>query len=125
VEEINDENPCILELLYNLHGESKGEIQILLTAYSVTDDPYYYQDSEKTVEYFNTIMTDNLNSSQEQISDLPLDVFDYQKAVSDWNISYVACRDSEILPKFVNDSAFSLVFINDEVAIFKVKNEVA
>ena len=63
--------------------------------------------------------------TQEQISDLSLDVFDYQKAVSDWNISYVACRDSEILPKFVNDPVFSLVFINDEVAIFTVKKEVA
>ena len=124
VEEINDENPCILELLYNLQGESKSEIQILLTAYSVTDDPDFYQDSETTVEYFNTIMTENLDSAQEQISDMVLDIFDYQQAMKDWNISYIACRDSEILPKFVNDSAFSLVFINDEVAIFTVEKGV-
>ena len=69
-------------------------------------------------------MTENLDSAQEQISDMVLDIFDYQQAMKDWNISYIACRDSEILPKFVNDSAFSLVFINDEVAIFTVEKGV-
>ena len=47
-------------------------------------------------------------------------VFDYQKALTAWNISYVALRDFEQLPKFVKDPAYSLVFINAEVAIFKV-----
>jgi hypothetical protein len=56
---------------------------------------------------------------------LPLDIFDYQKAVNDWNISYVVCRDSEIIPKFAGDPAFSLVFINNDVAIFMVKKGVA
>jgi hypothetical protein len=39
----------------------------------------------------------------------------------DWNISYIACRDSEIIPKFSKDPTFSLVFINNDVAIFMVK----
>jgi hypothetical protein len=121
VEIVNGENPCILGLLYNLQGESKGEIHISVSAYSVTDDPRFYQDPGTKADYFNKIITDNLNSSQEPISNLPLDVFDYQKAMSDWNISYIACRDSEIIPKFVNDPAFSLVFINNDVAIFMVK----
>ena len=122
---VNDENPCILELFYNLNGESKSEIQLSVTAYSVTDDLRFYQDHETTAEYFEKIANDNLASSHEPISDLPLDIFNYQKAVNDWNISYIACRDSEILPKFVNDPAFSLVFINDEVAIFTVKKGLA
>jgi len=121
VEIVNDENPCILELFYNLQGASKGEIQISVSAYSVTDDLSFYQDPETTADYFSKIITENLISSQEPVAELSLDVFNYQKAVNDWNISYIACRDSEILPKFVNDPAFSLVFINDEVAIFMVK----
>ncbi len=48
-------------------------------------------------------------------------VFDYQKALIDWNVSYIALRDFEQLPKFSKDPAFNLVFINSEVAIFKVK----
>jgi hypothetical protein len=121
VEIVNGENPCIIGLLYNLQGESKGEIQISVSAYSVTDDLRFYQDPETKADYFNKIINDNLNSSQEQVSDLPLDVFDYQKSMNDWNISYIACRDSELIPKFANDPAFSLVFINNDVAIFMVK----
>jgi len=121
VEIVNGENPCIIGLLYNLQGESKGEIQISVSAYSVTDDPRFYQDPETKADYFNKIINYNLNSSQEQVSDLPLDVFDYQKSMNDWNISYIACRDSELIPKFANDPAFSLVFINNDVAIFMVK----
>jgi hypothetical protein len=121
LEVVNGENPCILGLLYNLQGESRGEIQLSVSAYSVTDDLRFYQDPETTADYFSKIITDNLNSSQEPISSLSLDVFDYRKALNDWNISYIACRDFDVLPKFANDPAFSLVFINDEVAIFMVK----
>ena len=121
VDVVNPENPCILELDYNLQGRSKGEIQISVSAYSVTDDPKIYQDPEIKAGYFNEIITKNLNLPQEPIADLPLDVFDHQKAVQDWNISYVACRDSELIPKFAKDPAFSLVFINDAVAVFMVK----
>jgi hypothetical protein len=123
VEIVNSDNPCILGLLYNLQGKSTGEIQLSVSAYSVTDDPQFYQDPETKADYFNKIITDNLNSSQDPVSNLPLDLFDYQKAMNDWNISYIACRDSEIMPKFANDPAFSLVFINNNVAIFKVKRD--
>ena len=121
VEIANGDNPCILSLLYNLQGKSQGEIQLSVSAYSVTDDLRFYQDPSTTADYFSKIIKDNLNSSQEPISSLPLDVFDYRKAMNDWNISYIACRDFDVLPKFTNDPAFSLVFINDEVAIFMVK----
>ena len=121
LEIVNGDNPCILSLLYNLQGKSQGEIQLSVSAYSVTDDLRFYQDPATTADYFSKIITDNLNSSQEPISNLPLDVFDYRKAMNDWNISYIACRDFDVLPKFTNDPAFSLVFINDEVAIFMVK----
>jgi hypothetical protein len=67
------------------------------------------------------ILAGNLNTAKDRVADLPLDVFDYRKALREWNVSYVACRDSEVLPKFSGDPAFSLVFINDEVAVFMVK----
>ena len=121
LEIVNGDNPCILSLLYNLQGKSQGEIQLSVSAYSVTDDLRFYQDPATTADYFSKIITDNLNSSQEPISNLPIDVFDYRKALNDWNISYIACRDFDVLPKFTNDPSFSLVFINDEVAIFMVK----
>ena len=112
------------ELLYNLKGDPKEHIQILIGVFPVTDDPAVYQDPETKANYMNKILAANLNSPQKKdvdFSDLPLDVFDYQKAITDMGISYVACRDSELIPKFANDPAFSLVFINGEVAIFMVK----
>jgi len=118
---ITSENPSGLELLYNMQGQSKGEIQVSVGVFSVTDDKAVYQNPETKANYINKVMDVNLNSYQEKVADLPLDVFDYQKALKDWNISYVACRDSALVPKFANDPGFSLVFINDEVAIFMVK----
>jgi hypothetical protein len=122
VDLVNPENPCIFSLDYNLQGKAKVEIQMAASAYSVSDNPEIYQSKEIKDQYFNNIITNNLNSYQKQTHDSPsVDVFDYQKAVDDWDISYIACRDSEIIPKFANDPAFSLVFINNDVAIFMVK----
>jgi len=122
VDLINTNNPCIFTLDYNLQGKAKAEIQMALTAYSVSDNLYIYQSQERKNQYFNKIIADNLNSYQEQDPDSPaLEVFNYQKAVTDWNISYIACRDSEIIPKFAKDPTFSLVFINNDVAIFMVE----
>jgi len=120
VDVVNLDNPCILELLYNLQGKSKGEIQLSVGIFSVTNDQTVYEDPETKTSYINEILSANLNTSQEPV-DLPLDVFDYKKAVKDWSMSYIACRDSALLPKFANDPLFSLVFINDEIAIFMVK----
>ena len=43
--------------------------------------------------------------------------------MQNYNVSYVACRFNiypEMYQKFLKDPSFSLVFINTEVAIFKV-----
>ena len=113
------------ELLYDLKGDAEEHIQISVGVFPVTDDPEVYQDLETKTNYMNKILDTNLKSPQKQdddFSDVPLDVFDYKKALLEQGISYVACRDSALLPKFAKDPAFSLVFINDEVAIFQVRS---
>jgi len=120
----NPENPCLFVLDYNLQGRNRIEIQMAISAYSVSDNLAIYNSLERKDQYFNNIITNNLNSYQERVPNPPaLKVFDYKTAMDSWNISYIACRDHEILPKFVNDPAFSLVFINDEVAIFTVEKD--
>jgi len=52
---------------------------------------------------------------------LPITTFDYQAAMQQYSVSYIANRDFELNPKFADDPAFNLVFINNEVALFKVK----
>ncbi|MEM2081252.1 MAG: hypothetical protein QW744_03160, partial [Candidatus Bathyarchaeia archaeon] len=127
---INKENPCILELEYNLKGKSEAQIQLMASTFSVTDDPEVYKNPENTEKSMTEIVLDNLKAfhegkllklSQENGEKPLIDVFDYKYAIKKWAISYIACRDSELIPKFAKDPAFSLVFINDEVAIFGVK----
>jgi hypothetical protein len=115
------ENPLILGLQYSLQGKSQGEIQILASAYSVTDNPQFYNDDATKNSYFNEIMTSNLKTTQNAV-DLPFErIFNYRQGIQNFSVSYIACRDPEIEPKFSRDPLFSLVFINNEVAIFKVK----
>jgi hypothetical protein len=121
VQVVTSENPSGLLLDYNLQGQSRGDIQLLVGILSVSDDLSIYQDPETKADFLNDILDENLNAPQKEVADLPLDVFNYQTALQTYNISYVACRDSELLPKFANDPAFSLVFINNDVAIFTVK----
>jgi hypothetical protein len=114
------------EFLYDLTGSPRETIQIWIGVFPVTDNPAVYQDSETKDRYIDKILAENLNLYLKKGEDLPVagsspDVFNYQKAINDNEISYIACRDSDVIPKFANDPAFSLVFINDDVAIFMVK----
>jgi hypothetical protein len=121
IDRIWPENPCILGLQYGLEGKSQGEFQLSASAYSVTDDLKFYQDDATKNSYFDKIMTANLNSTPTPVDLLIGDPFDYRAGLKNYSVSYIACRDSEIIPKFALDPLFSLVFINNEVAIFKVK----
>jgi hypothetical protein len=115
-----DSQTNIIHLFYLLDGKS-GEIQISAAAYSVTDDLSYYVNDETINNHFSQEIAKNLNSTPTPKNDSFAVVFDYQAELKSNSISYIAVRDSEIRLKFLDDPAFSLVFINNEVAIFQVK----
>ncbi len=108
------------ELLYTLSDESKTEFEIWVSVFSVPKTMTTLKDP-RTITGLAQVMEDNVASYQMRVKAPELDVFDYRKALADWNVFYIAVRDSEIIPKFARDPAFSLLFINDEVAIFIVK----
>jgi hypothetical protein len=121
--------PVILEngtqhrvhLDYNLTGKPNAKIQISASAYSVSDDLNIYSNPSTKNTFLGNQMTNNLNPNQN--SDYTKDweqVFDYKTEMQAYNVSYIACRNPEMFPKFLKDPSFSLVFINSEVAIFKV-----
>ena len=113
-------NPLLIDLEYNLHGQSYGQIQISASAYSGDNNPDIYKDSASIQTFFAPVIAANLKSNQ---IPLPMDFkewFDYRFELQRNNVSYVACRNSELDVKFRGDPSFSLVFINSEVAIFKV-----
>jgi hypothetical protein len=111
----NSENPCVTELSYNLQGQSTAEIQMLVGLYPVSDNDIQNQAS------LNKTIIDNVQTAQKPTVALPITTFDYRAAMQEYSVSYIANRDFEENPKFAGDPAFNLVFINNEVAIFKVK----
>jgi len=111
-------------LIYNFSKNSKAKLELWASAFSVSN-ALTTLDDPKTEAGLGVLIEGNLASYQkvpDNVTEFPnIEVFDYKKALADWNISYIAVRDSEILPKFANDPVFSLLFINNEVSIFLVK----
>jgi hypothetical protein len=115
ISSFNSENPCVTELSYNLQGKTTAEIQILVGIYQVSETDIQNQAS------LNKTITGNVQTAQKPTAALPMTTFDYHAAIHEYSISYIANRDFELNPKFADDPTFNLVFINNEVAIFKVK----
>jgi hypothetical protein len=115
------EEPRLIGLEYNMHSQSHAQIQISASAYSADNNPDIYKDSASINKFFDPIIAANLKSNQ---TPLPTDFkewFDYRFEMQRNNVSYIALSNPEVEAKFLMDPAFNLVFINSEVAIFKVK----
>lgn len=125
---VSDEITTTIDLLYCLEGKSRGNIEILVSAYSATNNPDIYSNPNVMNSFFVDIMTNNLQTKiVEEHKDISDDkktifLFDYYSDMKNYDVSYIACRDTELQPKFFLDPAFSLVFINKEVAIFRVNS---
>jgi hypothetical protein len=124
--------PVILEngtqhrvhLDYNLTGKPYAEIQIAASAYSVSDDLDIYSNPSTKNTFLGNQMTNNLNPNQTPDSIIDWEqVFNYKTEMQAYKVSYIACRNPEMFPKFLKDPLFSLVFINSEVAIFKFNGD--
>ncbi len=118
IQSLNEQYPCVTQLSYNLQGQSKAEIQMLVGAYQVSEN-----DANNPLSLNKTLIATAQNALQPK-ADLAITTFDYQAELQQFNVSYIANRDFEANPKFANDPRYSLVFINNEVAIFKVKDDV-
>ncbi|MCW4001193.1 MAG: hypothetical protein NWE93_13245 [Candidatus Bathyarchaeota archaeon] len=68
-----------------------------------------------------TLLANNSITCAEKTIDSPLDLFDYRQAILNLNASYIVLRDFSELERFISDPMFSLVFANQEVAIFQVQ----
>jgi hypothetical protein len=119
VNNYHEQYPCITELSYNLQGQSKAEIQILIGLYPVSD-----REIGDNAVLNQTLIAHQANPYEQQKNPPELKTFDYQTAIQHYAVSYIANRNFELNPKFANDPNFNLVFINNEVAIFKVKGNV-
>ncbi|MDD4325228.1 MAG: hypothetical protein PHC63_02220 [Candidatus Bathyarchaeota archaeon] len=127
VTEVKDDK--VVELMYTFNNKDDVKIGILAGAYSVTDRLEYYVDKETRDTYFKPIITDNMNSALALVENFDekeqLEVFNYSLEIEKRKITHIACRNYETRLKFVNDPLFSLVFINEEVAIFRVNTHLS
>ena len=115
ISSLNPQNPCVTELSYDLQGKSSAEIQILVGIFPVSQNDLANPSS------LDEKLMGNVENAQKPVVNLPMTTFDYTEALQTNQISYIANRDFEVNPKFAGDPEFSLVFINNEVAIFKVR----
>jgi len=119
----------VIELSYCLGDQPQGEIQILSGAYSASNKPDLYTNPTTINKAFSQIVTDNLVTALEPMEkDQALSIFDYRFELQARSVSYVICRlsdptEAKITPKFRLDPTFSLVFINKEVAIFRINGD--
>jgi hypothetical protein len=123
-----------IELFYTLDSKKNVEFSYYIGVYQYTDDQL--DSIQKGTSSFEELIGENTQIALAQFSNVPTPkdpgfyVFDYKQEMATWNVSYIAVRDFGQLPRFANDPAFSLVFINrfdrvinSGVAIFKVKGE--
>jgi hypothetical protein len=113
---------------YYFADASGGDFKMWAGAYSVTDNLAYYASKEARNAYFQQEIANNLASP---LSPAPnsdnheLSVFNYRSELQNREVSYVVCRDPATAPKFRDDPYFSLVFINKEVAIYRVNGNLS
>jgi hypothetical protein len=118
ISNLNLQNPCITQISYNLEGKTQVEIQILVGLFPITQNDI--ENASSTTGLLR-VLNGNLQNLP-KAPDLPMTTFDYKAAMQEFNISYVANREFSLNPKYSDDPAYSLVFINNEVAIFKVES---
>jgi hypothetical protein len=97
---------------------------LFASAFSVSDDQDLYGTIPSESPFLNDLLDENVKTflkPEEGTKDFDFNLFDYRKALTDWGISYINCRDPSVIEKFANDPFFSRVFINEEVSVFKVK----
>jgi hypothetical protein len=122
-ETIDSNNVGYLKMTYNLGTKSRWETTFSLGVYQYEPDSSLKPDSPENQWnqlYMEQLVSHDANYTAKVANPQPMDVFDYRQALIDQEVSYVAVRDSEQIPRFAKDPFFSLVFINNDVAIFRV-----
>ncbi|MGD6851940.1 MAG: hypothetical protein ACQCN6_07780 [Candidatus Bathyarchaeia archaeon] len=118
-----------VEAQYNFADNSSDSFQIMAGAYSVDNTLANYANMDTIKAFFQQEVAMNLESPLRTVGHDgkvgELTVFNYRSELQNREVSYVVCRDQDMEPKFRDDPLFSLVFINKEVAIFKVNGNLS
>ncbi|MEM1589782.1 MAG: hypothetical protein QW175_05140 [Candidatus Bathyarchaeia archaeon] len=106
----------IVELLYSIGSTEKVEIKMVMGGFEI----------EKVESEHIMDLLANMTSAWQnrEPSNFPIKVFDYKEAIRSNGIAFIACqRKACAVERFAKDPMFNLVYINDRVAIFKVRGQ--
>ncbi|MEM3551504.1 MAG: hypothetical protein QXV01_10485, partial [Candidatus Bathyarchaeia archaeon] len=98
----------------NAENPQKAEIKLIIGGFKV----------EKVEDnYVINLLADMVNSwSSKESTNLLIKIFDYREIIRLKGIAFIACQRKEYaIERFASDPMFNLVYINDRVAIFKVR----
>jgi hypothetical protein len=110
-----EENPDAYELVFNLAGKSTTEISFYVGLCQFNADGATNQNG-----FYKELIENNTRNYMNVVSDQKIECFDYRAALQQWNISYVAVRDADVIERFSSDSTFKVAYQNSEVSIFEV-----
>ncbi|MCX8150661.1 MAG: glycosyltransferase family 39 protein [Candidatus Bathyarchaeota archaeon] len=118
---LTKDNLAGLELLYNLNAKKNSELNFYVGIYQYPKNPESNLTEKEQNAVYSQMIINSTNGYLEKKEDAPpLEIFDYQQAIVTYDVDYIALRDQEALPRFANDPNFHLVFINNEVAVFRI-----
>ena len=118
-----------IDITYLLDAQTNMEFSYSMGVYQYTDDQL--GSIQAGALTFEELVKENTQTYLAELSKVPpaknpdFYVFDYKKDMAHWGVSYIACRFPDMYAKYLGDPSFSLVFINNEVAIFKVKGNLS
>jgi hypothetical protein len=116
IDTLFQQNPDSYELIQSLYGNSVTKISFFV---GITQ--FRHSIDITQINELNQIIENNTRGYLREVANLPLNSFDYQGTIRQWNISYIVIRESTQFLRFSSNPDFSLAFKNDEVAIFKCK----
>ncbi len=109
------ENSDFYELVCSLKGRSNVQF-----SFFVGLCPFNAESDNPQADFYNSLIENNSKTYLNKVSNTPINCFDYQAAIREWNISYIVLRDFDAAMRFSNDPTFELAFRNNEVVIYKV-----
>ncbi|MCL2358590.1 hypothetical protein [Candidatus Bathycorpusculum sp.] len=109
------ENPDFYELVCSLGGQSRAEFRFFVGLC-----PYDTGLDNPQADVYNNLIENNTKTYLNTVLDLPINCFDYKRAIEEWNISYIVLRDTQEVNRFLYDALFEMAFKNSEVTIFRV-----
>ena len=101
------------ELVQNLEGKRCVNFEFYVGC-------YHYSPSDESNYDLNQVLENKTNNYLDVIATIPLSFFDYKKAISSWNISYIVTTKTEMMEKIWFDPLFEVVYQNGQVTIFRV-----